>query len=360
MKPDHVIGIMSGSSLDGLDMAMCRFDEQGGQMQWKIIESITIPYSSQWQQNLKSAPAISGFELMRLDASFGAFIGHEVKMWMTGKDWKVDYVASHGHTVFHEPVLGFSTQIGSGAHISEQSGLPTITCFRNADVAFGGQGAPFAPAGDKALFPGYDAYLNLGGIANIYLNTNDDRWLAWDIGPCNQALNLLAKKSGQEYDDGGRLASQGAILDAIRHDLIAMYPFHGGYPRSLSNAQVQNTWIEYLELRNENPLDLQTTTTLAIADMITVHLSTIIKRPARILVTGGGVHNEYLLHLLRRLGTDAGINYESPSQQIIDHKESVLMAYLGYLTIHDRPYGIHELTGATCDCIGGILHKAVR
>lgn len=279
---------------------------------------------------------------------------------MAGKGWTVDYIASHGHTVFHEPELGFTTQIGSGAHIAEQCCIDTITNFRNADVAFGGQGAPFAPAADKALFPGYDGYMNLGGIANVFLKTNDGRWLAWDIGPCNQALNFLARRSGQDFDKGGLLASQGAVLDAIRHDLIAMYPFHGGNPKSLSNAQVKNTWIEYLDLRKEDPLDLQSTATVAIADLITLHLSSIIVRPAKILVTGGGVHNEHLIDLLRKQGTDIGITYDIPDQQIIDHKESLLMAYLGFLTKHDRPYGIHTLTGATCDCIGGVMHKAVK
>lgn len=360
MKTDNVIGIMSGSSLDGLDMAMCQFEETDNGMQWKIIESITIPYSPTWVKALKSSPTLSGFELMKLDAAFGEFIGHEIKMWMAGKNWNIDYVACHGHTVFHEPSLGFTTQIGSGAHIAEQCCLDTITNFRNADVAYGGQGAPFAPAADKTLFPGYDAYLNLGGIANIFLHTTDDKWLAWDIGPCNQALNFLAQKSGQDFDRDGLLASQGAVLDAIRHDLIAMFPFHGGHPKSISNAQVQKTWIEYLELRKEDALDLQTTATLAIADMITLHLSPIIQRPAKILVTGGGAYNHYLIDLLRKAGTDMGLNYEIPDTQIIEHKESLLMAYLGYLTKHDKPYGIHEITGATCDCIGGVLHKAVR
>lgn len=360
MKTDTVIGIMSGSSLDGLDMALCLLAEADGNMTWQIADSITIPYSVQWYNALKAAPTLSGFELMKLDAAFGEFIGHEIKMWMMGKNMAVDYVASHGHTVFHEPALGFTTQIGSGAHVAEQCGLDTITNFRNADVAFGGQGAPFSPAADRALFPGYDAYLNLGGIANIFLHSNDDRWLAWDIGPCNQALNYLARKSGHHYDHEGKLASQGAVLDAIRQDLIAMYPYHGAHPKSISNALVNNTWIEYLELRNENALDLQSTTTLAVADLITLHLSAIIRRPSRILVTGGGAHNHHLMDQLRRLGMDLGITYEIPEKQIIEHKESLLMAYLGYLTMHDKGLGIHALTGATCDCIGGVLHKTIK
>jgi anhydro-N-acetylmuramic acid kinase len=360
MKTDNVIGVMSGSSLDGLDMALCALAENENGMTWQILDSITIPYSGQWYHALKNAPALSGFELMKLDAAFGEFIGHEIKMWMMGKNVSADYVASHGHTVFHEPTLGFTTQIGSGAHIAEQCSLDTITCFRNADVAFGGQGAPFSPAADRTLFPGYDAYLNLGGIANIYLQTNDDRWLAWDIGPCNQALNYLARRAGQDYDKGGLLASQGAVLDAIREDLIAMFPFHGGSPKSISNSQVNNTWIEYLEARKEDALDLLTTATLAIADLITLHLSAIIKRPSKILVTGGGAYNNHLIEQLRRLGTDIGITYEIPEQQIIEHKESLLMAYLGYLTMHGKGYGINALTGASCDCIGGAVYKTIK
>ena len=359
-QPEHVIGVMSGSSLDGLDMALVKFEEANDVMQWQIIDSITVPYSPEWQNKLSSARDLSGFELMKLDAAFGEFIGHEIKMWMVGKNWNVDYVASHGHTVFHEPALGFSTQIGSGAHIAEQCCLPTITTFRNADIARNGQGAPFAPAADKNLFPGYDGYLNLGGIANVFLETNDGKWLAWDIGPCNQALNFLAKKAGKDFDHGGMLASQGAVMDAIRHDLIAMFPFHGGHPKSISNSSVQKTWIDYLDARKEDPLDLLSSATLAIADMITLHLSPVIKRPSKILVTGGGAYNDHLLEILRRQAPDFGITYHIPEQQIIEHKESLLMAYLGYLTMHDKPYGIHQLTGATGDCIGGVLHKAVR
>lgn len=359
-NPDSVIGIMSGSSLDGLDMALVNIEESGGGVQWQIIDSITVHYSPEWQERLGSARELSGFELMKLDASFGEFIGHEVKMWLMGKNRNVDYVASHGHTVFHEPALGFTTQIGSGAHIAEQCCLPVITSFRNADVAYGGQGAPFAPAADKNLFPGYDGYLNLGGIVNVFLESIDGKWLAWDIGPCNQALNFLAKKAGKDFDQGGTLASQGAVMDAVRHDLIAMFPFHGGHPKSISNAQVQNTWIDYLDARQEDPMDLLSSATLAIADMITLHLSPVIKRPSKILVTGGGAYNEYLLELLRRQANDIGITYHIPEKQIIEHKESLLMAYLGYLTMHDKPYGIHQLTGAAGDCIGGVLHKAIR
>ncbi|MDQ3016796.1 MAG: anhydro-N-acetylmuramic acid kinase [Bacteroidota bacterium] len=356
--PEVIIGIMSGSSLDGLDMAACQFEDSGGVTYWKLLDSITVPYTDHWHQKLQQAPELSGFELMQLDAEFGAFIGREVSGWIQGKNWKPTLIASHGHTVFHEPALGFTTQIGSGAHIMAGSGIQTITNVRTADVAHGGQGAPFAPVADRALYPGYNAYLNLGGIVNVFLETNEGTWKSWDIGPCNQALNFLAKRAGHAYDAGGVLATQGAVLDSIRHDLVAMFPYQGGEPNGMSNSKVTGSWIEYLLARQEDPIDLLSTTTLAIADMITMHLSPSLVRPARILVTGGGAHNHHLIELLRRFATDFGFNYEIPEQVTIDHKESSMMAYLGYLSSQDRPFGVHSLTGARHDAIGGALHKS--
>ncbi len=357
--PDIIIGVMSGSSLDGLDMAACRFDVVDGQEYWELLDSITVPFSDLWHQRLQSAPELNGFELMRLDADFGNFIGHEVQGWIQGKTWKAAAIASHGHTVFHEPSLGFTTQIGSGAHIMAASGIQTITQFRNADVAHGGQGAPFAPIADRALYPGYNAYLNLGGIVNIFLETHQGEWKSWDIGPCNQALNFLAKRAGHSFDAGGFLASQGAVLDSIRHDLVAMFPYKEGKPDGMSNAKVIASWIEYLLARQEDPIDLLSTTTLAIADMITMHLSPSLVRPARILVTGGGAHNLHLVELLRRFATDYGFNYEIPESSTIDHKESAMMAYLGYKMLQNKSFGIHQLTGAREDSIGGALHKSI-
>ncbi len=357
--PEAIIGIMSGSSLDGLDIALCHFDETNESLKWQIQDALTIPYSDQWFELLQSAPSLSGFDLMQLDALFGDYIGLQLKELIIARGWKADYVASHGHTVFHEPTLGFTTQIGSGAHISFQSNLDTITSFRNADVAAGGQGAPFAPVADRALFQGYEGYLNLGGIANINLIDNDGRWSAWDICPCNQALNFLARQSNQSYDQGGLIASKGAILDAIREDLMTMYPYRGGLPHGLSNAYVESTWINFLTSRKENNSDLLATTTLAIADIISQHISSLIKRPAKVLVTGGGVYNDHLVKLLRKNGNDFGITYDIPDPLLIDFKESLLIAYLGYLTMNGKPYHINSLTGASRDSIGGALYKAI-
>ena len=357
--PARIIGIMSGSSLDGLDVALCQFDDHNDKLDWEIIDAITIPYNGEWYKLLSSASSLSGFDLMHLDAVLGDYIGQQIHELINDRGWKPDFIASHGHTVFHEPSLGFSTQIGSGSHISFQTNLDTITNFRSADVAAGGQGAPFAPVADLALFPGYQAYLNLGGIANINLVNAENCWSAWDICPCNQALNFLARQADLPFDKGGQMASEGAILDAIRHDLIAMYPFEGGKPRGLSNAEVGSTWIDYLESRKENNADLLSTTTMAIADVITLHISSLIVRPAVILVTGGGAYNDHLISLLQRHGNDFGLTYEIPSSNWIDFKESLLIAYLGYLTMQGKPYNIHSLTGASRNMGGGALYKAL-
>jgi anhydro-N-acetylmuramic acid kinase len=262
--------------------------------------------------------------------------------------------------VFHEPTIGFTTQIGSGAHIAFKTGIDTITSFRNADVAAGGQGAPFASIADKALFPGYDGYLNLGGIANISVKTQDNRWHAWDIGPCNQALNSLALLAGKPFDEDGKMASTGKINKTIVRALVEMFPYNGGKPFGLSNATVQTTWINYLAASKETPIDLLASTSEAISLLILEHISPLVNKTGKILVTGGGAHNVHLMHRLKILAQAFDFTFDIPAQVIIDYKESLLMAFLGYLTNDGRSYAINGVTGAEADTIGGALFKALR
>ncbi len=360
MGQDHVIGIMSGSSLDGLSMALCRFDELDGKLKWNLLDHQTLPFPESISHALKNAPLLDGKDLMQLDASFGKFIGLHVKEWMELQGVRANYIASHGHTVFHEPRLGFTTQIGSGAHIANETGLLTITSFRSADVAAKGQGAPFAPVVDRALIPGYDGYLNLGGIANINLLTEDRNWKAWDIGPCNQALNFLALKMGGSFDEGGKIAASGNDSEDIIDALLSMFPPNEGQPKGLSNAEVKDTWIKFLEASQDHIPDLLASVTEAISRLILNHIVPIIKTPCTIMVTGGGAHNTYLVTRLSAMASDFGISFQFPSREIIDYKECLLMAYLGYLTMHERTYGIMDVTGAAKETIGGAIFKATR
>lgn len=351
---------MSGSSLDGLDIALCHFDEQEGKIVWSMEYGETIPFPADLKKELQHAPSINGYGLMKLDASFGKYIGDVIFNWMTENECSAQYISSHGHTVFHEPAFGFTTQIGSGAHIALATGVDTITNFRAADVAAGGQGAPFAPIADKALFPGYHAYLNLGGIVNISVNTKDGTWKGWDIGPCNQVLNHLAAQLNLPYDFGGQVASQGKANKKITEALVDMFPYQDGRPKGLSNKEVKQTWIKFLDSRTESIVDLLANTTEAIAVLILNHLQEIASQQPKILVTGGGAHNLYLFKRIKALSASKKFLFELPDSKIINYKECLLMAYLGYLTTHSKPYDIQSVTGASANCIGGAIHRACR
>ncbi len=357
--PVHFIGIMSGSSLDGLDMAHCSIAEVDGDINWSLNHYTTIPFPSSMENKLAEAPTLSGLDLMQLDADFGIFIGHEIKNWLDQNQLTADYIASHGHTVFHEPALGFTTQIGSGSHIAFETEIDTITNFRSADVAAGGQGAPFAPVADAILFAGYDAYLNLGGIANVNIISKNDQRKAWDIGPCNQALNFLAKKLNKDFDRDGEIASTGLVNQEIVDHLVSMFPFENGNPKGLSNEAIKNSWKKFLDTSDEMVADLMASVVEAIAHLIHTHISPLISNEANVLVTGGGAHNAYLMQRIKNINTEKSIQFHLPSKEIIDYKECALMAYLGYLTIMGRSYEIKEITGATDNTIGGTLHKAM-
>lgn len=356
----NIIGIMSGSSLDGLDMALCRFEEIDSHMEWSIVASKTISFPPFISEALRSAPSLGGWDLMHLDSRFGRFIGKETKAWMNTHSLNAELIASHGHTVFHEPLKGFTLQIGCGANIAFASEIDTITSFRSADVAAGGQGAPFAPIADKALFPGYQAYLNLGGIANISIVTPEEKWKAWDIGPCNQALNHLSQKAGQPYDAEGKMAASGVIIKHVVDALVSMFPYNAGQPKGLSNAEIQSSWIKYLDVADEPLNNLLASVTEAIAILIYNHLQLFHGVPTKILVTGGGAHNTHLIIRLNTLSAGDRFTFHLPSSVVINYKECLLMAWLGYLTAHSRSYGIDKVSGASRDSIGGALYKATR
>lgn len=349
---------MSGSSLDGIDLAYCTFDHAEGRIKWSIDDARMIHFSNEWISKLREAPSLNGYDLMKLDAEFGIYVGEAVRQWMDEKILKPDLIASHGHTIFHEPHLHFTTQIGSGAHIAVITGIDTINHFRQADVAAGGQGAPFAPIADRDLFSGYDGFLNLGGIANFSIQLPAQIWKAWDICPCNQALNFLASKIEKRYDEDGTLAATGKIDATLLKKLKASFPASANAKPSLSNSKVESTWIDLLSTYHANINDLLATTIASIAQLINEHIASVQKTKANILVTGGGAHNSFLLQQLNAFGKSNSISFEKPDDQIIDFKESLLMAYLGYLSFNRQPFGIASITGAKEDTIGGSFHKA--
>lgn len=201
---------MSGTSLDGLDLVAADFLNNDGKWNFKITATETISYSSDWFQKLKHSPSLPGEKLLELHAEYGRFIGAEVNKFIKANNFIPDLIASHGHTVFHQPDLGFTFQIGNGANIAAITKIPTVADFRTLDIALGGQGAPLVPIGDKLLFTEYDYCLNLGGFANISFEENNRR-IAFDICPVNFVLNYFAEKQGFEYDKDGELGRKGKV-----------------------------------------------------------------------------------------------------------------------------------------------------
>ena len=232
----RAIGLMSGSSLDGLDIAFVEFQEQAGNWSYEIIQADCYPYTEEWAARLSNAITLSALDYRLLHAAYGHYIGRQVNQFIDKHQlhYQVALVASHGHTTFHLPAKKMTGQLGDGAAIAAATQLPVVTDLRALDVAFGGQGAPIVPIGEKLLLGKYDFFLNLGGIANISYN-NPLRYLAFDICPANRVLNMLVNELDKKYDDEGKIAATGAIHSELLGKLNALDYYQQPYPKSLAN-----------------------------------------------------------------------------------------------------------------------------
>lgn len=347
---DHfeVIGVMSGSSLDGLDLAWVELVHHMGDWSFNIREARTVPYDSRFKQRLKDAMLGPALELARLDRDLGDLIGAACKDLINGR--RVDLIASHGHTLFHKPEEGLTTQIGGGARIAATTGTTTVCDFRSVDVALGGQGAPLVPLGERLLFPQHKAFLNIGGICNIALH-GPERVTGYDVCIGNQALNFLANEGGQDYDANGNLARTGRILPELLEALNAL-PFHHQQPPRSLGREWFDEQVKPVIQRNGPPLaDRLATVVEHIAQQVAVAL-----QPAKgaLLATGGGVHNGFLLERLRAL-TSSPIDV--PDRLTVDFKEALVFALLGALRLRGEANVLASVTGALRDSVGGAVYR---
>jgi anhydro-N-acetylmuramic acid kinase len=350
----NVIGVMSGSSLDGLDLAWCELALEDGIWTFNIREARTVPYEAEFQARLVSAMDGSALELARLHRDLGDRIGKACKDLFTGQ--RVDLpvqqaslIASHGHTIFHKPEEGLTTQIGCGARIAAATGITTVCDFRSMDVALGGQGAPLVPWGEKLLFPEHKAFLNIGGICNIALH-GQERVVGYDVCIGNQALNFLANEGDQAYDESGNMARSGKVLPELVDALNALPYHHQPPPRSLGREWFDEQ-VKPLIDRSELPLaDRLATVVEHIAQQLAQAL-----RPATgaVLVTGGGAHNGYLLERLRVLSPS---RIEVPDRLTVDYKEAVVFALLGVMRLREEANALASVTGARRDSVGGAVY----
>lgn len=349
MKTSLAIGLMSGSSLDGIDLALVLFTSDNGHYTYNIIDAETLPYPELWQRRLADAFLSKPEDLTSLDKEYGAYLGQQVDDFVKKRNVKPDFVASHGHTIFHRPEQRYTLQIGDGQALADNCGLLTVNDFRSEDVSKGGQGAPLVPIGDKLLFGDYDICLNIGGIANLSYSLGGKR-IAYDICIANQALNWLAQREGLAYDKDGMLARSGkvntALLDALNDHLF----YRQEPPKSLGREFFE-TFQKHL-LDKDNTADAIATFVEHVAQQVSWAVKHLPK--GKMLVTGGGARNNFLIERIRCHTQHQVI---IPDPQTIDYKEAVVFALLGLLRLEGHINVLCSVTGAPSDsCSGRIWH----
>lgn len=353
----NVIGLMSGSSLDGLDIAYTRFTQISGKWSYELLHADCCSYPAELIQELKNAHTLSVPSFLRLHTRYGHYLGTQVNGFIERHNLhhKVHFVASHGHTVWHEPASMTTSQIGDGAAIAAHTLLPVISDLRNMDIALGGQGAPIVPIADHLLFAEYDFCLNVGGIANVTVNQEEP--VAFDICPANQLLNHYALKYAQEYDDKGAIARSGANDETVLEKVNQVAFYEMPVPKSLHNGFVTEEVLPYFSIVEKDNDALHTATR---------HIAAQIARAVRpyrnpleaqkMLVTGGGAFNDFLMETLQEeLGKDGLIELVLPDEQTIKHKEAVAMALIGTLRWREEVNVLHSVTGATRNSVGGAM-----
>ena len=349
----NVIGLMSGSSLDGLDIAFVEITDVRNDWSYEIKEAACIPFEDSLRAQLKQAAALPVPEFLRLHTRLGKWMGEQVNLFIENNQLhhKVHFIASHGHTVFHEPQNSTSTQIGDGACIAATTGLTTISDLRNMDVALGGQGAPIVPLADRMLFKEYHFCLNIGGIANITVNTESP--VAFDISPANQLLDYYAQKMGRSYDEGGDLARSGTVNQALLQQLNAQPYYTLPAPKSLNN-DFSATLHQLADASGLSSVDILATYTAHIADQVAAAMKTYpAEAGQKMLITGGGAFNSYLVEQLQTALPDSELVV--PEQALIKHKEALAMGLMGVLRWREEHNVLSSVTGASRNSIGGAV-----
>ena len=347
-----VIGLMSGTSLDGLDIACCVFQKLKSGWKYTITAQDTVRYPSGWMRRLSEAHTLGGEDLMALDASFGTYLGVLTRDFVRRQRLRVDFIASHGHTVFHQPARGFTTQIGNGYSIHAASGIPVICDFRMQDVALGGEGAPLVPAGDKWLFHQYDVCLNLGGIANLSMDIKGKRH-AFDICFCNMGLNLLAAEISKRFDRNGELASEGEVNKGLLKALDKIYSRIRSKRPSLGRELFQDQVEQLLKDTSLSLEDRLCTFTESAAKEICYAIASQ-KREAKVLCTGGGAFNSYLISRMLHYGGD-DLTFIIPDDEVVKFKEAMVFGFLGVLRLRNEVNCLKSVTNASRDSTSGTM-----
>lgn len=351
MRNSIGLGLMSGTSLDGLDMALCDFQMVENQWKYRVLYGETVPIPDDLRKALSEAENLSGLQLMALDRNFGRWMAQQVNVALDKMPARPDFIASHGQTIFHQPQNGLTVQIGSGAELAALTGITAVCDFRTVDVALGGQGAPLVPIGDQLLFNQYDACLNLGGFCNISLEENGQR-VAFDIAPCNMLLNSLAQLMGRPYDKGGAIAREGFIYRPLLQQLNALDFYERTGAKSLGKEWFVANILPILKQHAVFVGDQLRTCTEHIAMQIANVLND--RKIKSVLVTGGGSKNAYLMDRVRALASDTMVVI--PDDATVDFKEAIIFAFLGLRRLSNLSNCLKTATGAASDNCGGAVY----
>lgn len=346
IPPQTAIGLMSGTSLDGLDIARSRFERTAtGRIRGELLNFESVPFPDDLAARLRALYTADAREWAACAADFSTWCAEAVLA--TG--FTADVIGFHGQTTFHEPASGFTAQLASGAHLHALTGIPVVCDFRSLDVALGGQGAPLVPVTDALLFPEAEVAVNLGGIAN--LSERDSR-RAWDIAPCNLLLNGLAARVGEAFDRGGERATRGRVIPELAAALAGL-SYHGKpAPKSLGREDVDAHWWPVIHRFDDRPVDdLLATVTADVARHVGAAIG-----PRAALITGGGAWNAQLMACIAE---SPGLRLLPASREIIDGKEAHSFALLAWMRLHGLPNTWASVTGALRDSCGGCIYGDV-
>lgn len=346
-----LIGVMSGTSLDGIDLAHLNFELLNGKWKFQILESETIGYSQEWIDQLKNAVGYSKSELLELNKKYTLLLGNTISDFISKHQiHTIDAVCSHGHTILHQPKNGITLQIGNLPEIATFCNQKVVCDFRVQDVELGGQGAPLVPIGDRLLFPEIDYCLNLGGFSNVSFEENGKRF-AFDISPVNTVLNFYANKLGLEYDDKGTISSAGKINSELLKELNALEFYRLSYPKSLGFEFVKEIVLPIIERYEISIEDKLATFTEHIAIQIGLALP---NKKSKLLITGGGAYNDFLIGRIQYYlkGTSLLI----PEKKIIEFKEALIFGLLGVLKLRNEINTLSSVTGASKDHSSGKIY----
>lgn len=346
----NVVGVMSGTSLDGVDLAHIQFTIANGKWSFKIEECETVSYDNDLVKRLKEAVDYTETELENLNKEYTEILGKIIRNFIDKYKLKhLDAVCSHGHTILHQPHNGFTLQIGNLPNIAAIVNQKIICDFRVQDVKLGGQGAPLVPIGDRILFSDYDYCLNLGGFSNVSFEEEGKR-IAFDISPVNTVLNFYANQLGLAYDDKGRISRKGSVAEELLSELNQLEFYQMNYPKSLGFEFVKTTVLPIIEKYAISIEDKLRTFTEHIALQISEALP---QKKGRLLATGGGAYNDFLIERMQFHLPEMEV--EIPNAKIIEFKEALIFALLGLLRLRNEVNVLSSVTGAAHDHCSGTI-----